>query len=203
MKKIYLSVFLAGATLFSFAQSKIDLVGQGLLKQQSFIEKLGEDALLKSDKGDNSSIRPFDTNVDRIVVLVDLENGADISELEVEGAVIRSQIDNLALVEVDYDKVVDFSNLKAVKALSIPRKANLKMDQARSKTGVNTVHRPLGQLSQAYKGTGVVTGLVDAGITINHPNFKNSDGTSRVKEVWTITGKNGLTTAYDTEYKLA
>ena len=38
MKKIYLSLFLAGATLLSFAQSKIDLVGQGLLKQQSFIE---------------------------------------------------------------------------------------------------------------------------------------------------------------------
>ena len=73
MKKIYLSVFLAGATLLSFAQSKIDLVGQGLLKQQSFIEKLSKDALLKTEKDDNQSIQPFDTNTDRIVVLVDLE----------------------------------------------------------------------------------------------------------------------------------
>ena len=189
--------------MFSFAQSKIDLIGQGLLKQQSFIEKLGEDALLKTDKLDASSIQPFDTNTDRIVVLVDLEKDADIAELEATGAVVRSQMDNLALVEVDYDKVVEFSNLKAIKTLSIPRKASVKMDQARSKTGVNTVHRPLGQLPQAYKGAGVVTGLVDAGITINHPNFKNSDGTSRVKEAWTITGKNGNATAYDTEYKLS
>lgn len=203
MRKIYLSFILASATLFSFAQSKIDLIGQGLLKQQSFIEKLGEDALLKTDKLDASSIQPFDTNTDRIVVLVDLEKDADIAELEATGAVVRSQMDNLALVEVDYDKVVEFSNLKAIKTLSIPRKASVKMDQARSKTGVNTVHRPLGQLPQAYKGAGVVTGLVDAGITINHPNFKNSDGTSRVKEAWTITGKNGNATAYDTEYKLS
>ncbi len=203
MRKIYLSFILASATLFSFAQSKIDLIGQGLLKQQSFIEKLGEDALLKTDKLDASSIQPFDTNTERIVVLVDLEKDADIAELEATGAVVRSQMDNLALVEVDYDKVVEFSNLKAIKTLSIPRKASVKMDQARSKTGVNTVHRPLGQLPQAYKGAGVVTGLVDAGITINHPNFKNSDGTSRVKEAWTITGKNGNATAYDTEYKLS
>ena len=203
MKKIYLSVFLAGATLFSFAQSKIDLIGQGLLKQQSFIEKLGEDALLKTEKDDAPSIQPFGANPERIVVLVDLEKGADIAELEAAGAVVRSQQDNLALVEVDYDKVVEFSNLKAIKTLSIPHKVSVKMDQARSKTGVNTVHRPLGQLPQAYKGAGVVTGLVDAGITINHPNFKNSDGSSRVKEAWTITGQSGLTTAYDTEYKLS
>ena len=202
MKKIYLSVFLAGATLFSFAQSKIDLIGQGLLRQQSFIEKLGKDALLKTEKDDNQSIQPFDTNTNRIVVLVDLGKDADIAELEATGAVVRSQIDNLALVEVDYDKVVEFSNLEAIKTLSIPHKASVKMDQARSKTGVNTVHRPLGQLPQAYKGAGVVTGLVDAGVTVNHPNFRNSDGTYRVKEAWTITGKNSLTTAYDTEYKL-
>lgn len=203
MKKIYLSLFLAGATLLSFAQSKIDLIGQGLLKQQSFIEQLGNDALLNPVDGKNCSIQPFGTDAKRIVVLVDVEEGTSLADLEVDGAVVRSQIDNLALVEVDYEKVVDFSNLKAVKTLSIPRKANVKMDQARSKTGVNTVHRPLGQLSQPYKGAGVVTGLVDAGITVNHPNFKNSDGSSRVKEAWTITGQNGLTTAYDTDYKLS
>ena len=202
MKKIYLSLFLAGATLLSFAQSKIDLVGQGLLKQQSFIEKLGEDALLKTDKENTPSIQPFGTNPERIVVLVDLEKNADIAELEATGAVVRSQIDNLALVEVDYDKVVEFSNLKAVKTLSIPRKSSVKMDQARTKTGVNTVHRPLGKLPQAYKGAGVVTGLVDAGITVNHPNFKNSDGSSRVKRAYTISGQHGITVEYD-ESKLS
>ena len=203
MKKIYLSVFLAGATLFSFAQNKIDLVGQGLLKQQSFTGKLGENAFLKTAKGENVSIQPFGANAERILVLVDLEKGADMSELEVDGAVIRSQIDNLALVEVDIDKVVDFSNLNAVKSLSIPKTTKPLMDQARTKTGVNTVHRPLGALPQAYKGKDVVTGLVDAGVTANHPNFMNSDGSSRVKQAFTITGQDGVVTAYDSEYKLS
>ena len=124
MKKIYLSLFLAGATLLSFAQSKIDLIGQGLLKQQSFIEKLGKDALLQPIDGKNCSIQPFGGDSERIVVLVDLEKGYNGADLEVDGAVVRSQIDNLALVEVDYDKVVEFSNLEAIKTLSIPRIIN-------------------------------------------------------------------------------
>lgn len=202
MKKIYLSVILAGATVVSFAQNKIDLVGQGLLKQQAFVEKLGDKALIKAEKGENCAIKPFGNEIERIVVLVDLEKGADIAELEAEGAVVRSQIDNLALIEIDYDKVVEVSNHKAIKKMSMPKRVKPLMDQARTKTGVNTVHRPLGQLPQAYKGAGVVTGLVDAGVVVNHPNFMNSDGSSRVKQAYTITGQNGNVTAYDTEEKL-
>lgn len=202
MKKIYLSVLLVGATLFSFAQSKIDLNGQAMLRQYKLMEKLGNDNPFNTDKKELNTIQPFGNMPERVVVLVDLNKDADVVEIEAEGAVIRSQIDNLALVEVDVDKVVAVSNLKSVKSLSMPKMVKPMMDQARSKTGVNVVHRPLGQLSQAYKGAGVVTGLVDAGVTANHPNFKNSDGTSRVKAAWTIKGKDGIETAYDSEYKL-
>ena len=204
MKKVYLSVILASATLLLFAQSKIDFAGQAALKQYNYIEQLGENNLLKSDeKVELNTIQPFSKAPERIVVLVDLNKDADLAELEAEGAVVRSQADNLALVEVDVDKVVAVSNLKSVKSLSMPKLAKPLMDQARSKTGVNTVHRPLGKLPQAYKGAGVVTGLVDAGVVINHPNFMNSDGSSRVKAAWTITGENANVTAYDTEYKLS
>ena len=204
MKKIYLSVILASVAMLISAQNKIDLVGQGLIKQQAFIEKLGDKALLIDDKEDNLSIQPFGKEAGRIVVLVDLEEDADIAELEATGAVVRSQIDNLALVEVDYDKVVEFSNLKSIKSLSMPKMAKSKMDLARAKTGVNTVHRPIGGvLPQAYKGSGVVTGLVDAGVVVDHPNFMNTDGSSRVKQAYTIAGQQGIVTAYKTEEKLS
>lgn len=203
MKKIYLSFILAGATLFSFAQSKIDLAGQAMLRQYEISKKFGTTDVSQVEIKESKTIKPFGKAPERIVVLIDLNKDADLAELEAEGAVVRSQRGNLVLVEVDYDKVVEVSELKCVKTLSMPKVVSPKMDQARSKTGVNTVHRPLGKLPQAYKGAGVVTGLVDAGITINHPNFINSDGTYRVKQAYTITGQNGLTTAYDTEYKLS
>lgn len=202
MKKIYLSVFLAGATLFSFAQNKIDLSGQVMLRHYKTAEKFGVDNVLSTEIKNENTIMPFGKAPERVVVLVDLNKDADLAELETEGAVVRSQIDNLALVEVDLDKVVAVSNLKSVKALSMPKIVSPKMDQARTKTGVNTVHRPLGALPQAYKGKGVVTGLVDAGVTANHPNFINADGSSRVKQAYTISTQQGVVTAYDTEDKL-
>lgn len=203
MKKIYLSFILAGATLFSFAQSKIDLAGQAMLRHYEISKKFGNENVLSAEINESNTIKPLSKMPERVVVLVDLNKDADLAELEAEGAVVRSQIDNLALVEVDVDKVVAVSNMKSVKHLSMPKTVYPKMDQARSKTGVNTVHRPLGALPQAYKGKGVVTGLVDAGITANHPNFMNADGTSRVKQAFTITGQNSIVTAYDTEYKLS
>lgn len=203
MKKIYLSVLLMGATLFSFAQGKIDMSGQVSLRHYGFSEKFGTENVLSSEINSSNTIQPLSKVPERVVVLVDLNKGADLAELEAEGAVVRSQIDNLALIEVDIDKVVTISNLKSVKTLSMPKAVYPKMDQARSKTGVNTVHRPLGALPQAYKGKGVVTGLVDAGVTANHPNFMNTDGSSRVKQAYTISTQQGVVTAYDTEEKLS
>lgn len=203
MKKFYLSIILASVTLFSFAQNKIDLAGQMMLRNYKIAEKLGIENEISTQIEESNTIKPFGKAPERVLVLVDLNKDADIAEIEAEGAIVRSQNDNLALVEVDVDKVVAVSNLKSVKKLSMPKTLSPKMDQARSKTGVNTVHRPLGTLPQAYKGKGVVTGLVDAGITANHPNFMNSDGTSRVKVAYTITGQEATVTAYDTDYKLS
>lgn len=204
MRKIYLSIVLAGATLFASAQSKIDLAGQAMLRQYEISKKFGVEDVLSSEINSSNTIQPLSKAPERVVVLVDLNKDADLAELEAEGAVVRSQIDNLALVEVDIDNVVAISNLKSVKTMSMPKAVYPKMDQARSKTGVNTVHRPLGgALPQAYKGAGVVTGLVDAGVVVDHPNFMNTDGSSRVKQAYTITGQQGIVTAYDTEYKLS
>ena len=86
MKKIYLSVLLLGATLFTFAQSKIDLNGQAMLRQYKLMEKLGSDNPFKTDKKDLNTIQPFGDMPERVVVLIDLNKDANLAELEAEGA---------------------------------------------------------------------------------------------------------------------
>jgi subtilisin family serine protease len=48
---------------------------------------------------------------------------------------------------------------------------------------INLVHQGLG-LDTSYTGKGVVVGIVDQGIDFNHPDFKSSNGKTRVLRYW-------------------
>lgn len=57
------------------------------------------------------------------------------------------------------------------------------MDEARKYTHVDEVHQGI-SLPSAYKGNGVLVGIVDAGFDFTHPNFRNKDGKCRIEAVW-------------------
>jgi len=49
---------------------------------------------------------------------------------------------------------------------------------------VHPVHQGAAPLPQAYTGADVIMGYVDSGIELNHPDFQNSDGSTRVLAIW-------------------
>ena len=65
-------------------------------------------------------------------------------------------------------------------------------DSALVKHRINLVHQGLGGIDTAYTGKGVIVGIVDQGIDFNHPDFKFSNGKTRVLRYWdhTINGSN-------------
>lgn len=56
---------------------------------------------------------------------------------------------------------------------------------------VTPVHEGYAPLSQAYDGSGVVMAVLDDGIDFTHPDFKNADGTTRIKYLWDQTATSG------------
>lgn len=57
------------------------------------------------------------------------------------------------------------------------------MDNVRTLTNVDAVHSATG-LGTAYKGNGVLVGIIDAGFDFRHPNFRDSNGKSRIQAAW-------------------
>ena len=200
MKKLYLSVILLGSVILSNAQSNINLAGQNLLRKYKLEQNHGivpssvspiaiETTQLK--KGDN------------IAVIVELGEDATIEDLELAGAKVLKQRENLAIVTLPIDQVEDFAKNKAVKRVQFGTKMHANLDKARAATSTSWAHLGM-MVDHKYTGAGVVTGLMDQGIDPNHVTFMNSDqSASRVKRVWTFMGKDGSFDAYETPEAIA
>lgn len=57
-------------------------------------------------------------------------------------------------------------------------------DTMKINMNVNPIHQGLQPLPDAYDGTGVLIGIIDAGIELNHPDFLDSLGRTRVVSLW-------------------
>lgn len=63
-------------------------------------------------------------------------------------------------------------------------------DSAVFRHKVNLIHQGV-SLDTTYTGKGVIVGIVDEGIDFNHPDFKLSNGKTRVLRYWDHTTNNG------------
>ncbi len=63
-------------------------------------------------------------------------------------------------------------------------------DSAVFRHKINLIHQGV-SLDTSYTGKGVIVGIVDEGIDFNHPDFKLSNGKTRVLRYWDHTTNNG------------
>lgn len=61
---------------------------------------------------------------------------------------------------------------------------SLMADSARAHHFVNDVHSGSSPLNQSYTGAGVIVGVVDTGIEIEHADFRNADSSTRIIRYW-------------------
>ncbi|MBX2901937.1 MAG: S8 family peptidase [Chitinophagales bacterium] len=98
---------------------------------------------------------------------------------------LKYSIGNIHSVEIPTARIIDFSKEQAVYRIANFSAQGFKMmDTARINNNIDSAHAGYSPLLQAYSGKGVVVGVIDGGIYWQHPDFKNPDGTTRIRFIW-------------------
>lgn len=105
--------------------------------------------------------------------------------VQAHGGFVKRALPGIVAARVPVDAVLSLGQSTAVKRFEFSLdRGELLSDSMRVKARVNQVHAGLAPLPQAYDGQGVVVGFIDAGLDVNHPDFRNANGTSRVAFYW-------------------
>ncbi|MEQ8623890.1 MAG: S8 family serine peptidase [Vicingaceae bacterium] len=97
----------------------------------------------------------------------------------------RLQIGNLYSLEIPAKHVYAFSQLETVLAIQFSTsKGQALGDTMLININMDSVIQQAAPLQSNYTGKGVVLGVIDSGIELEHNDFKDSLGNTRIKYIW-------------------
>ncbi len=125
-----------------------------------------------------------------IVVTCSVEaSAATIANQMIElGAVIRVLMGNQLVVDLPLSQLDAAAAIEGVLLIDMPSEGRQRTDTARKASHVDEAHAGKMEnqqdLPQAYKGKGVIIGILDSGFDYTHPMFKDAEGNLRIKGVY-------------------
>ena len=124
-----------------------------------------------------------------------LNDPTDLSALRALGVRVEKTFRGLSFITADVpvsqlEALAELDNVTSIKVSPVAQPAT---NIAREKTNVNYLltNSEIAQLcgmTTTYDGSGVVLGVLDAGMDFRHIAFKNADGTSRIKRAYVYDG---------------
>lgn len=177
MRKIYLAlVALMAMSVSLSAQSKLDL---------------GSHMFLRGEKSSHSMLKSVSTG-DKQSVIIKLNDGYTTDELAEAGIEISTVVaGKYVTASLTKAQMLKMESMSSVASVSVSRTMRLLNDQARLGVNIEKVHSGTG-LTQAYKGDGVLTGIVDGGFDPNHAAFLDESLTKTRVERYTYMSVNKL-----------
>ena len=111
-----------------------------------------------------------------------VETAGSDAELAAAGATVLARIGRAVSARVPVDRLDELAAVGAVSRLEAARLYRFTNDNSTAASGAAQVQQQL-----SFDGTGVVVGIVDSGIDFFHDDFRNPDGTTRIKALLDIT----------------
>jgi minor extracellular serine protease Vpr len=119
------------------------------------------------------------------------------------GGSIYTDLGDLITAIVPVDRLEILASDARVKRLSLPARYRPCNDRLTADIRSDEVYAGDPSLPQAYKGAGVIIGIIDTGIDISHPDFIKPDGKTRILSIWdqNISGTHPpISDAYSFDY---
>lgn len=91
-----------------------------------------------------------------------------------------------AIISILETEIESLSQNPQIEYIEKPKNLVLSLYEARAASCITPVQNPPLSLT----GKGIIVGIVDSGIDIFHPDFRNEDGTTRILELWDQTIPN-------------
>ncbi len=165
MNKNYLfALVLCLTTQLVFSQASVNMSLRQKINSDKISRTSVTDVLIKGD-------------VNEITTFINSQNGKVIGT---SGNIVSAKlsIGTIAqLIEKPFVKIIQ-GNIHRVQTMN---------DTMRMLSRVDEVHNGQTPLAQSFDGTGVIMGIIDSGIDINHLDFKDSTGYTRIKYLWDMT----------------
>jgi subtilisin family serine protease len=104
--------------------------------------------------------------------------------MEQAGLSISSRIGDVFTGTIPLDKVQELVAIPEVIYVQTPSRLEQNLDVSVPLVKGDKVHSGIAGAFTGFTGKGVIIGTIDSGIDINHKDFKNPDGTTRVLFLW-------------------
>lgn len=160
MRTLLLSFFIALSTIAAAQHAKINLA----LKLELEKHQNREELFPLFITGDAQKIR---------------------TEIELLGGEISRSVGSVVQAKLPIKHIEEFSKNKFVESIPYSfSKGQVLSDTMRIHNNVIPVHNGDLPLFQPYTGKGVVYGIIDTGHDIDHPDFKDTLGNTRIYRIW-------------------
>ena len=101
---------------------------------------------------------------------------------------------DFAIVFLKEENLIEFSNLQEVDYIEQPKRLWFSLQESRAEICLNEIQRDANLIytnqpmvntgSQNLFGEGVLIAIIDSSVDYAHPDFRNSDGTTRILALW-------------------
>lgn len=99
----------------------------------------------------------------------------EASELETDGIFITPLLGNYGIADIPQNRIERFAQNPAVEYIEAPKRLYFAAYEGRQVSCVN----PVQNQSPYLFGRGILIACIDSGVDYTHPDFRNTDGTTR------------------------